>query len=404
MMTLRSAVLVGLGFCWACSGTAEVPSDSSGSGGGSSGGTVGASGGGPSGGAPSGGGPGAGGSSLGTGGARAGVQVCAVASTLKETAQCNNLLVGAALASSHINEGAYQTAAKEHSYMTPENEMKWQNVEPQQNQFNFGSADQLVSFAQQNGIKVKGHTLVWHNQLASWVNNLGTADAVRSAMNNHIQKVMEHYKGKILVWDVVNEAIKTDSDTGVGNPRYRSSPFYDRIGETYIEEAFVAAHDADPDAKLFYNDYSIEALNEKSDMVYEVLKDLVERGVPIDGVGFQAHIGKPNNALTAPDIVANFKRFAELGLEIQVSELDVNGCDGYSAADQEALYHDIVAACVAQPQCTAVTWWGITDKYSWLNSFADAGCNGQSARALPWDDNFQKKGIYTSIANALSGN
>lgn len=346
----------------------------------------------------------------GTGGASVGirpgpVQICDPPATLKEAGECNGLLVGTALTPSHFSENAFTSAAREFNYATPENEMKWGNLQPQPGQFSFGQADQVVDFALQNGMKVKGHTLVWHMQLPAWVENLNSEDAVRSAMLTHIEEVMTHYKGKVVAWDVVNESSDIDDKpTGSGNPRFRDTVFYRYLGETYIDEAFIKAREVDPDVKLFYNDFGGDGLNEKSDQIYQIVKGLVDRGVPIDGVGMQGHMGRPNPVPPLADIKANFQRIADLGLEIQVSELDINGCDpNVSPAGQVEAYHNMVTACVEQPNCTAVSVWGITDKYSWVNSFDEAGCNGQSGRALLWDDNYQKKDTYDAMLNALIG-
>jgi endo-1,4-beta-xylanase len=356
-----------------------------------------------SGGAVSGGGPGSGGAP-GTGGGTS-VKVCTVPQSLEVAGECNDKLVGAALASGLLNQGAYSTAAREHNYATPENEMKWDTVEGSSGNFNFGPGDQIVNFAQQNGMTVKGHTLVWHSQLPGWVNNLGSEAAVRSAMLNHIQKVMEHYRGKVVAWDVVNEAIDVDvKSTGNGNARYRNSVFYQRLGEGYIDEAFIKAREVDPNVKLFYNEFGADGMNDKADFMYEMVKGMLERGVPIDGVGLQMHIGRPNPSPTAAEVKENIKRLTELGLEVQISELDINGCDGFSDSEMAELYHGIVAACVAYPLCTAVTMWGISDQNSWVNTFSEAGCNGQSARALLWDNNYQKKASYNSVVRALTGN
>ncbi len=162
-------------------------------------------------------------------------------------------------------------------------------------------------------------------------------------------------------------------------------------------------YSVDPNVKLFYNDFGADGLNDKLDMMYDLVAGMLERGVPIDGVGLQMHIGKPNPSPTVEEVDANIRRLTELGLEVQISELDINGCDGFSDEEQEALYYGIVAACVKYPLCTAVTMWGITDKYSWVNNFNESGCNGQSARALLWDDNYQKKGSYESVMQALTG-
>lgn len=330
------------------------------------------------------------------------VKVCAATGTLKQAAACNNKLIGAAIGQGSLSNSGYASAAGEFNYFTPENEMKWQTIEGSQGSFNYGPGDAIVNFANQRGGKIKGHTLVWHSQLASWVNSVSD---VKSAMINHITNVMTHYKGKLHAWDVVNEAVDVDDKrTGMGNARLRDSVFKTKIGTDYIDIAFQTARKVDSSAKLFYNDFSTEGMNDKSDYVYKMVKSMKERGIPIDGVGIQTHIGTPNDSPTAAEVKENINRIAALGLEIQISELDINGCDGITDAAMATLYHDLVAACVQQPLCTAITVWGINDGGSWLNSFSEAGCNGKSARALLFTDSYQKKGTYTAVLNALTGN
>jgi endo-1,4-beta-xylanase len=226
-------------------------------------------------------------------------------------------------------------------------------------------------------------------------------------MINHITKVMTHYKGKVFSWDVVNEAVEVDNKaTGMGNARLRQSDsmFVQKVGKDFIDIAFTTAHQVDPDAKLFYNDYSAEGMNDKSNFIYEMVKSMKDRGIPIDGVGMQMHIGTPNASPTAAEFKQNIDRLAALGLEIQISEFDVNGCDsGMTDEKMATVYHDIVAACVAQPKCTAITMWGINDGGSWLNSFGEAKCNGKSARALLFTDSYAKKGTYNAVRDALIG-
>ena len=320
------------------------------------------------------------------------------AATLKAAADCTGRLIGVALSSQHLSESGYATAAKEFNFTTPENEMKWDQIEPSKGQFSWSAADQIVNFASSNGMKVKGHTLVWYNQLPQWVSNLTNATDVRAAMVAHIQGVMQHYKGKIAIWDVVNEAVSIEGTS------YRDCPFYKYLTETYIDDAFKAARAVDPDVKLYYNDYNDEGLNAKSDFVYKLLQRLVSAGVPIDGVGMQMHYGKPNDAFTMADLKANIQRIVDLGLEVVFSEMDVHRCSGMSESDQTTLYHDLVATCVAEPLCKAVTFWGISDKYSWLNSYSPLGCSGsQKPLGDLWDDNFKKKPAYTGVLNALLG-
>jgi len=316
-------------------------------------------------------------------------------------------MFGAALAASHLSESAYATAAREHNFVTPENEMKWDQIEPTRGNFTFGPADQIVSFAMTNGMKVKGHTLVWHKQLPDWVTALTSASDVRTAMLDHIKGVMNHYKGKVAVWDVVNEAWLTDGRTGMTNPRIRDSVFSTALGPGFIDEAFMAAREADRDALLVYNEFANEGLSDKANSVYNMLKDMKMRGIPVDGVGLQMHVGYNTNP-TPDELKQNMQRLADLGLKIYISEMDVNACYPYTPDQEKTYYHDVVAACVAQPACAAVTVWWITDKYTWLdianNANSQAGCtNGMLPVPLLWDLNFAKKPTYTGVMDALLG-
>ncbi|WP_372450465.1 endo-1,4-beta-xylanase [Streptomyces tagetis] len=306
----------------------------------------------------------------------------AAADTLGSAAAGKGLYFGTAVAANHLGESAYTaTLDREFSSVTPENEMKWDAIEPSRNTFTFGSADQIVTHAQGKGMDVRGHTLVWHSQLPSWVGGLGASD-LRSAMNNHITRLMDHYKGKIHSWDVVNEAFQ---DGGSG--ARRSSPFQDKLGNGFIEEAFRTARTADPAAKLCYNDYNTDGVNAKSNAVYAMVKDFKARGVPIDCVGFQSHF---NPASPVPsDYQANLQRFADLGVDVQITELDIEG----SGSAQATNYANVVKACMAVSRCTGLTVWGVTDKYSWRSG----------GTPLLFDGNYTKKPAYDAVIAALGG-
>lgn len=338
----------------------------------------------------------------GTGGVQTG-PYCEPQATLREAAECTNRRAGAALAAARLGESSYTTAAKEFNYVTAENEMKWGTLEPSNNQYNYSGADQIYNFAVQNNMDVKFHALVWHNQLPGWVASLNSPQAVRTAMEDHIEAVMNHYKD-IKSWDVVNEAVLTDSDNGQGNPRWRPSVFYNQLGDEYIDVAFKKAREMAPDAQLIYNDYSVDGLTEKADFLYEQMQVLLDRGVPIDALGLQMHIGNPNNTPTPAEIAENMQRFAELGLDIVISEMDVNLCGGRTTDWQLEIYSGVIAACVAQPACKDITFWGMTDKYTWLDGFAAACSNGDKSRSLLWDNNYVKKPTYEAVMKELTGN
>ncbi|MFI1172680.1 endo-1,4-beta-xylanase [Streptomyces melanogenes] len=304
------------------------------------------------------------------------------AGTLGAAAAEQGRYFGAAVAANHLGETPYaSTLDTEFSSVTPENEMKWDATEPTRGTFTFGSADQIVNHAQSRGMKVRGHTLVWYSQLPGWVGNLGATD-LRSAMNNHITQVMQHYQGRIHSWDVANEAFQ-DGDSGAR----RSSPFQDKLGDGYMEEAFRTARAADPAAKLCYNDYNIDGINAKSNAVYNMVRDFKARGVPIDCVGFQSHF---NSASPVPyNYRENLQRFADLGVDVQITELDIEG-SGTAQADN---YSSVVRSCLAVSRCTGITVWGVTDKYSWR-----AG-----GTPLLFDGNYTKKPAYNAVLAALGG-
>ncbi|MFE3598962.1 endo-1,4-beta-xylanase [Streptomyces sp. NPDC059142] len=304
------------------------------------------------------------------------------ATTLGASAAEKGRYFGTAVAANHLGESGYvSTLNQEFNSVTPENEMKWDALEPSRNSFNYGAADQIVSHAQGRGMKIRGHTLVWHSQLPGWVGSLAAAD-LRTAMNNHITQVAQHYKGKIHSWDVVNEAFQ-DGSSGAR----RSSPFQDKLGNGFIEEAFRTARAADPAAKLCYNDYNTDGQNAKSNAVYAMVSDFKARGVPIDCVGFQSHFNAQSPVPS--DYQQNLQRFANLGVDVQITELDIEG-SGTAQADS---YRRVVQACLAVSRCTGITVWGVTDKYSWR----------ASGTPLLFDGNYAKKAAYTSVLTALGG-
>ncbi|MFD9484946.1 non-reducing end alpha-L-arabinofuranosidase family hydrolase [Streptomyces sp. NPDC059991] len=285
---------------------------------------------------------------------------------------------GTAVAAGRLGDSTYAAISdREFNMITPENEMKWDAIEPSRGNFNFGPADQIVSHAMAHGQRMRGHTTVWHSQLPSWVSSIRDANTLRSVMNNHITTEMTHYKGKIYAWDVVNEAF---ADGGSG--QHRSSVFQNVLGNGFIEEAFRTARTADSSAKLCYNDYNIENWSDaKTQGVYSMVKDFKSRGVPIDCVGFQSHFGTggpPSSFQTT------LSKFAALGVDVQITELDI-------AQASSTNYANAVGACLSVARCTGITVWGIRDSDSWRS--------GESP--LLFDKNGNPKAAYTAVMNAL---
>ncbi|HVU66119.1 MAG TPA: endo-1,4-beta-xylanase [Ktedonobacteraceae bacterium] len=316
----------------------------------------------------------------------------AAASTLAQAGAQSGRGIGVAVEANLLGNNAYTTIAQtQFDVVTPGNEMKWQTTEPSQGQFNFGPADQIVSFAQQHSMKIRGHTLVWYSQLANWVNSVPSSQ-ILSVMNNHITTEMTHFKGKIWYWDVVNEAFNEDGSR-------RSDVFQNEIGNAYIEDAFRTARAADSNAKLCYNDYNIEDMNSaKSQAVYAMVADFKNRGVPIDCVGFQSHfiVGQ-----VPADFQATLQKFANLGIDVQITELDDRMQTPASQANlnqQATDYANVAKACLAVSRCNDITIWGVGEPDSWIPStFSGQG------QALLYDSNYQPKAAYTSFLNALSG-
>jgi endo-1,4-beta-xylanase len=318
------------------------------------------------------------------------------ASTLNQLAQAQGKYFGSATDNPELSDGPYTAilGGGEFGQITPGNSMKWDATEPQQNQFGYAQGDAVVSFARTHGQIVRGHTLVWHNQLPGWLTGGSwSATQLTSILQNHIANVAGHYKGQVYAWDVVNEPFNEDGT-------YRTSLWYNTLGSGYIATALRAARAADPDAKLYINDYNTEGAGAKSDAMYALVKSLKAQGVPIDGVGFQGHLavqyGFPSG------MQANLQRFADLGLDVAITELDVRmvlPADASKLATQATYYSDATKACVAVTRCVGITIWDYTDKYSWVpGTFSGEGS------ALPWDENLTAKpSVYGAISTALGG-
>ncbi|MGY1502741.1 non-reducing end alpha-L-arabinofuranosidase family hydrolase [Streptomyces sp. QTS52] len=302
------------------------------------------------------------------------------ATTLGAQAAQSGRYFGTAVAAGKLGDTTYATILnREFNMVTPENELKWDTTERTRGSFNFGPGDQIANQASSHGQRLRGHTLVWHSQLPSWVSSITDANTLRSVMNNHITTVANHYKGKVYAWDVVNEAF---ADGGSG--AHRSSVFQNLLGDGFIEQAFRTARTADPAAKLCYNDYNIENWTDaKTQGVYRMVRDFKARGVPIDCVGFQAHFGTggpPSNFQTT------LSSFAALGVDVQITELDI-------AQAPSAAYTNTVRACMNVARCTGITVWGIRDSDSWRS-----GDN-----PLLFDRNGNKKAAYQATLTALGG-
>ncbi len=300
------------------------------------------------------------------------------ASTLGASAAERGRYFGTAVAVNRLNDSSYTSILnREFNQVTAENEMKIDALQPQQGQFNYGNGDRLVQHARSQGMQVRGHTLAWHSQQPGWMQNM-SGTTLRNAMLNHVTQVATHYRGQIAWWDVVNEAFQ-DGSSGA-----RRDSNLQRTGNDWIEAAFRAARQADPNAQLCYNDYNIDNWNDaKTQGVYRMVQDFKNRGVPIDCVGLQSHFtggsNYPSNYRTT------LSSFAALGVDVHITELDIRN----APADA---YRNVVNDCLAVARCKGITVWGIRDSDSWRSSESPLLFNGSG----------QKKSAYDAVLAALN--
>jgi endo-1,4-beta-xylanase len=321
-------------------------------------------------------------------------------SGLRDFAAPSGLLIGAAADAPYFSDPNYvQALGGEYNLIVPENDLKFAETEPVQDQYNFCLADQLLAFANANGMKMRGHNLVWSQYNPTWLTsgNFSSAQTL-TILQNHINNVVGHYKGKLVDWDVVNEAVSDNAPYDLD----QTSFWYQQLGSGYLDTAFQLAHAADPNAKLFYNDYGGEGVGGKSDGIYAMVQGMISRGVPINGVGLEMHLslsGPPTEAA----ISANMARLGALGLEVHVSEMDVrllvdsNGnASASDLASQATLYQNVFGACQANANCTAFLTWGVTDLHSWIpSSFPGYGAG------LLLDPQYNHKPAYNSVSANL---
>ena len=314
------------------------------------------------------------------------------AEPLRNAAAASGKLVGAAVQSSLLADSRYAGVLGRHfNYLTAEWEMKWDAIERARGSRDFRGGDAIVAFGQANGMRIKGHALIWHGSVPGWLGALPAGD-FRAAFEAHIKSVGEHFRGRVVAWDVVNEAI-------ADNGGMRDTVFRQKLGDQYIADAFRLARQADPQALLFYNDYGGEGLTLKSDRIYSLVQGLLAQGVPIDGVGLQMHVtaaGRPSDA----NIAANIRRLVALGLLVNISEMDVRIRDVPGTMQvrldvQKSVYHSIVGLCVAEPRCDGVTFWGFTDAHSWIDGQFGAD------DPLIFDDQYAVKPAYYGVLDAL---
>nr|ACY69979.1 xylanase [Anoxybacillus sp. E2(2009)] len=263
--------------------------------------------------------------------------------------------------------------------ITAENHMKFEHLQPKEGEFTFEQADEIVHFALSNNMVVRGHTLVWHNQTPTWMfydreGKVIGRELLFERLKAHISTVVRRYKGKVYCWDVVNEAVADE-----GNDLLRISRWSEIAGMEFIEKAFLYAREADPNALLFYNDYN-ESFPEKREKIYKLVKSLLEKHIPVDGIGLQAHwsLTRP----TLEEIRLAIERYASLGVQLHITELDISmfEFDDHrndlieptdQMVDKQAERYDQIFSLFKEYSDVIrnVTFWGIADDYTWLDNF-----------------------------------
>ncbi|HEY9046263.1 MAG TPA: endo-1,4-beta-xylanase [Ohtaekwangia sp.] len=317
--------------------------------------------------------------------------------------------IGVAVSPQALKGPEAELIVKQFISITPENAMKMGPIHPEENRYNWTDADQIVAFAQQHGLKVRGHALCWHQQTPSWIFTDAKGDTVSKEvllkrLQDHITTVVSRYKGKIYAWDVVNEAVADDP-----TKLLRNTPWYKICGEDFIIKAFEYAHAADPDAILFYNDYNTER-PEKRDRVYTLLKKLRDAKVPVHAVGMQGHwsIFEPSEK----DLRATLDKFSSLGLNIQITELDVSVYPSEKfPRERRQGESDVFTSELENKQMerykmvfrvlreyknviTGVTFWNISDKHTWLDTYP---VPGRKNYPLLFDQNLKPKKVFFEV-------
>lgn len=290
-----------------------------------------------------------------------------------------------------------QIALTEFNQFTTENELKAQFVHPQADQYQFGAADVLVGIANRHGVAVHGHALVFGEANPAWMQTT-PKNNLASVMTDHVTAVVSHYKDTIQEWDVINEPLSdNDQDYENNGNGLRRHIWYNGIGESYIEMALRAARAANPNAKLYINDYGLEQDGERWDALLKLVSQLQTAKVPLDGIGFQSHIYETTDHESKEVLLMHMKQLENFGLLARISEIDVHGEDATIQAQQ---YGAVLDACLLAPNCTSFTTWGISDAYG--STTSDHTYPPEYGDDLLWNENFVPKKAVSALKSLLS--
>eukprot|EP00026_Physarum_polycephalum_P011847 Phypoly_transcript_12093.p1 GENE.Phypoly_transcript_12093~~Phypoly_transcript_12093.p1 ORF type:complete len:380 (+),score=100.63 Phypoly_transcript_12093:3-1142(+) len=283
-------------------------------------------------------------------------------------------------------------AASQYNIITPENEMKWGATHPARNTYTFSQGDYIVQYAQNNSMSVRGHNLCWGNSLPSWLTggNFSASD-LKEILQDHINTTMNHFKGKLYAWDVVNEALSDNIKNASDSTQWFKPNLWFNAIPNYVDLAFQYARAADPNTKLFYNEYSVESVSQtKATAMYNMVKSMKDRGIPIDGVGLQMHVSNEIYP-SYTQLSQNIKRFWDLGIEVHITEMDVNLKKNVTADRlqmQAKVYSTVMQACFNTSGCKSFETWGYTDEYTFA---------GSDSAPLPFDVNYNAKPAQNAL-------
>lgn len=328
---------------------------------------------------------------------------------LRSSARTKGLLFGAAATHQQLstNQAFANLFAQQCGILVPTNELKWQALRPSPNRFNFTRADWMARFARSHGMLFRGHTLVWHNALPDWFASTVNKQNAEKYLREHISRVAGHYAGQMHSWDVVNEAIEPQVQRA---DKLRNTPWFRFLGQEYIDIAFRAARQADPRALLMYNDFGIEHDTKQAEIkrtaILRLLERLKSRGIPIQGLGIQGHLFGHPDGVTFKQIRRFVRNVADLGLQMMITELDVNDQElprDAAVRDRAVarIYADFLDAVLVEPAVIGVMTWGLSDRYTWLANTKPRK-DGAALRPLPFDERLQPKPAWQSLSNAIA--
>ncbi|KAF5334330.1 hypothetical protein D9611_014171 [Ephemerocybe angulata] len=312
-----------------------------------------------------------------------------VEASLNSMMQANGKLYFGNIIDTNTMQGNEDGVLKgEFGMFTPEYSWKWNRIQPEKGKFHFNDSDAVMEWAEANGKQIRGHTLVWHQNIPDWVDAITDKEDLMKVIKDHINKAVGRYKGRVYAWDVVNEVFNEDGT-------FRDSVFYRVLGEDFIPLAFRTAREADPNAKLYINEYNLDYAGPKIDAMLNLVHRLQAQNVPIDAIGSQTHLtsGRVN------EVPAQLKRLASTGLDIAVTELDIRIKRPVTPAklqQQKGEYALVTKGCLEVPACVGISMWGVSDQNSWVKEALPA-----FGAPLMWDGNLRRKGAYGAVDGLL---